>query len=562
MAEVYLVLAEGPAGFNKLQVLKLMRSDLSEQERPDFLRMFQDEARLAARLNHPNIVQSHEVGDENGQPFIVMEYLDGQPLSRVQQRARSAREQFPLEMELSVLCQVLEALEYAHGLTDYDGTPLHIVHRDVSPQNVFITYAGQTKLVDFGVAKTLESSKTRAGVVKGKVAYMSPEQVRGGPVDHRADLFSVGVLLWETIAGQAMYADLSVYESLNRLVRGDLPRIRDFAPDVAEELEQILARALATSPDERYADADEFRADLLGYVDSLAKVRPRAVGEQVARLFARERSDVNQVIRRALSAGGAAEVASEDFQLTRIVPDFGSSPGFVHDVTTPMRHTTPVPRTSMPPTAAQAAASNPSPPRSARTSRLWLGGLLGAGALTAIASLAWTMRSSGASVQGAEVGSLTASPTSAAEQALVKLYIEAEPRHAALVLDGVRLGANPYEGRMARDGRAHTLEVSAPGHKALRTNVQFDGDVRLQLQLAELAAAEPPRDERRSGRVEPKVQPAAAAVARDPRERSARKGRTRTQPDDPYEELAPPKPVKLPAPELDRSDPWAPEQTR
>ncbi len=319
MAEVYLVLSEGPGGFSKLQVLKLMRSDLTDQERPDFLQMFQDEARLAARLNHPNIVQSTEVGAEDGQPFIVMEFLDGQPLNRVQQRARHQGAGFALEMELFVLCQVLEGLDYAHRLTDYDGTPLHIVHRDVSPQNVFVTYTGQTKLVDFGVAKTLESSRTRAGVVKGKVAYMPPEQVTGsGGIDHRADLFSVGVLLWEAVAGQPMHAELSVYESLHRLVRGDLPNIRNVQPEVPDELARILERALKLDPKQRYPDADAFRHDLLEYLEATSKVRARDVGDAVARLFARERNELSGVIRRAMSESHPAKGAAEEGSMPRI----------------------------------------------------------------------------------------------------------------------------------------------------------------------------------------------------------------------------------------------------
>jgi eukaryotic-like serine/threonine-protein kinase len=329
MAEVYLVLAEGPGGFNKLQVLKLMRSDLTDQERPDFLQMFQDEARLAARLNHPNIVQSHEVGAEDGQPFIVMEFLDGQPLNRVQQRARHQGSGFPLEMELFVLCQVLEGLDYAHSLDDYDGTPLHIVHRDVSPQNVFITYTGQTKLVDFGVAKTLESSRTRAGVVKGKVAYMPPEQVTGSiAIDHRADLFSVGVLLWEAVAGQPMHADLSVYESLHRLVRGELPNIRNVQPEVPEELARILERALKLDPKLRYPDAEAFRHDLLTYLENTSKVRAREVGDAVARMFTRERSELSQVIRRAMSDSNPGKTPTDDESLpriTRMVPMVGQT---------------------------------------------------------------------------------------------------------------------------------------------------------------------------------------------------------------------------------------------
>src|SRR5688572_28041052 len=231
MAEVYLAVAGGPRGFSKLQVLKILKPDLSETERADFMAMCQDEGRLAARLNAPNIVQSHEVGSHEAYDFIAMEYLEGQPLSRIQERSWATGEQLPLEMQLYVFMQMLEGLEYAHTLTDYDGTPLHIVHRDISPQNVFVTYSGHTKLVDFGIAKTLESSKTRAGVVKGKVPYMSPEQVVAAHIDQRADLFSVGVMLWEAIARQPMHGEASVYEILKSVVRGGLPSLREAAPD-------------------------------------------------------------------------------------------------------------------------------------------------------------------------------------------------------------------------------------------------------------------------------------------------------------------------------------------
>src|SRR5262249_51348748 len=159
---------QGPAGFNKLVVVKKMRRELAQD--PDGLAMFLDEARLAARLSHPNIVQTYEIGHEGDQYFIAMEYLEGKTLQASRSTTKGV---LTLPMQLRVLCEVLIALEYAHDLVDYDGTPLRIVHRDVSPQNVFITYQGSVKLVDFGIAKAVDSSQqTRTGVVKGKVTYM------------------------------------------------------------------------------------------------------------------------------------------------------------------------------------------------------------------------------------------------------------------------------------------------------------------------------------------------------------------------------------------------------
>lgn len=541
MAEVYLVHSEGPGGFNKLQVLKLMRSDLTELERPDFLRMFEDEARLAARLNHPNIVQSHEVGDEDGQPFIVMEFLEGQPLSRVQQRARHLGGGFPLEMELFVLCHVLEGLDYAHRLTDYDGTPLHIVHRDVSPQNVFITYSGQTKLVDFGVAKTLESSKTRAGVVKGKVAYMPPEQVTSGPIDHRADLFSVGVLLWEAVAGQSMHADLSVYESLNRLVRGDLPKIRDVAPEVPRELERIVTRALQLDPTQRYPDADSFRHDLLTYLETTSKVRARDVGEAVARLFSRERAEISQVIRRAMTEPPARESASEK-RVTRMIPTVGSTPG-----SDPHLALLEAPTTLAP-------VSRTLPPKRARSLRVW--GLSALSVLVVLGVstfLALSSRSSGAR-------SLTRPPTSQAtvvEDAptampSVQVQIGVEPPEAAILLDGRVLGQNPYRAREPRDGREHTVAARAPGFRTRTETVRFDADVQLSLRL-EPAVPEPnPAAEPVTSAGEPRAprpMRGSGRAGREPRESAS---------EDPYVDLPPPKQTRHKAPELDKSDPWKP----
>lgn len=299
MADVYLAAARGPSGFTKLEVLKVLRLD-AEQDSSELVRMFQAEARLAARLNHPNIVQAHGVGSEGGQHFMAMEYLEGQPLSRVQRRAWASRAACPLELQLLVLCDVLDALEYAHNLTDYDGAPLRVVHRDVSPQNVIITYSGQTKLVDFGIAKTFESGRTRPGVVKGKVPYMSPEQVLNRPVDARSDLFSVGVMLWSAIAGRNMHARGSAYEMQQRLLLGELPSLRAAAPNVPERLEAIVERALAHDPADRYPDAASFRRDLAEFLGGRHELSTRDVGECVASLFARERAEMSGVIQGAM----------------------------------------------------------------------------------------------------------------------------------------------------------------------------------------------------------------------------------------------------------------------
>jgi len=561
MAEVYLVLADGPGGFNKLQVVKLMRPDLTEQERPDFLEMFQDEARLAARLNHPNIVQSHEVGSDEGQPFIVMEYLDGQPLSRVQQRSRRLGErEFPLEMELFVLCQVLEGLDYAHRLTNYDDTPLDIVHRDVSPQNVFITYAGLTKLVDFGVAKTLESSRTRAGVVKGKVAYMAPEQVLDAQIDHRADLFSVGVLLWEAIARRGMHADLSVYESLNRLVRGEFPKIREVAPNVPAELERIVTRALQVKPEDRYPDAETFRAELLAFLDGYKKVHGRDVGECVARLFARERTEINTVIRRAMVGGATGpDLRPSDFRVTRSVPNFASSPSIsaAEPPATPATRisgSTPGPGTlAATPTTATLA------PTATRARKWWVPAMLAT--VAGGAMLATVL--AGSMLSAPERHSMAAPPPAPTPERRVQLEVGAHPSHAVIALDGKVLGGNPYAGQHPQDGNEHVLQVTAAGFEPQGRVIRFDRDLSFHIQLAPAVGGTPARAA---------VEPASAPAARSPvaprptpseRERERERPRsTRAARDEreAFPDLPPPRRAQPASPQLDTTDPWETNQ--
>src|SRR6478609_2122263 len=192
MAEVYLALLEGDLGFNKLLVLKRIRPELAED--PEMMAMFLDEARLSARLHHANVVETHEVAQEDGHTFMVMEYLEGQSLHRILHRLRR-HGGLPKAMHFQILADMLAGLHHAHELSDWDETPLGVVHRDVTPQNVFVTYDGRVKVVDFGIAKVRgASSETRAGVVKGKVAYMAPEQARGEPVDRRTDIFAAGVM--------------------------------------------------------------------------------------------------------------------------------------------------------------------------------------------------------------------------------------------------------------------------------------------------------------------------------------------------------------------------------
>jgi serine/threonine protein kinase len=300
MADVYLALKSDRAIFNQLVALKVLR--IAElQENPELVQMFQSESRLAALLNHPNIVHSHDVGDEEGIYYIAMEYLAGQSLSRVNERMRKNGERLALDMLISVLCQVLDGLEYAHTLTDHLGQSLNLVHRDISPQNIFLTYSGHVKLLDFGIAKTLETNRTVTGVIKGKAPYMSPEQASGKKLDSRSDLFSVGVILWEAVAGRRLHGNLDVCGILRRLSDEEVTPIRTVCPTVSVKLESVLSRALARNPEDRYVSAGEFRRELRAAQHPFG-IEPYQLGEHVSSLFTEERNDIARRVKELLSA--------------------------------------------------------------------------------------------------------------------------------------------------------------------------------------------------------------------------------------------------------------------
>jgi eukaryotic-like serine/threonine-protein kinase len=298
-AVVSAALARGIGGFSKLVVLKTIKEELCAH--PDAVRSSLNEARLAARMSHPNVVQVYEVYQEHGVPVIVMEYLDGLSLSRVARQGQAGRQ--TLRVMLSILCKVLEGIRYAHGLSDFDGKPLGIVHRDISPQNVMLTYDGQVKLVDFGTAKLMAgATEPLSGMFRGKLVYMPPEQVCGEVIDGRVDLFAVGVMLWEAVAGRRLWGDLHHAGIIRRLLEHDIPQLADVAPEVDPELERICSRALQPEREQRYPDASAFLRDLESYLATLGgNVSALALGEMVQHSCADLKRAREESLRAALA---------------------------------------------------------------------------------------------------------------------------------------------------------------------------------------------------------------------------------------------------------------------
>lgn len=287
MAEIFLAKQVGAEGFERNVVIKRMLSNLSSA--PDFVNMFLDEARLAARLAHPNIVQIHDLGQAEGCYYICMEYLAGEDFSTVLRAASKRREYVPMGIVLRVIIEAAHGLHFAHEFADDSGRPLNIVHRDISPSNIYVTYQGQVKVLDFGIAKAESRvTQTTAGVVKGKYMYMAPEQAKGLAVDARADVFSLGVSLYEALTNTRPFArdvDLAI---LNAVLTGDFKPPRQLRPEIPPELEAVVLKAMASDPEVRYASAAEMAADL-EYLLSATPVASPQVSQYLRGLFGDER---------------------------------------------------------------------------------------------------------------------------------------------------------------------------------------------------------------------------------------------------------------------------------
>lgn len=314
MADVYLALARGPLDFKKLLVVKCLRVVGGHEEL--CRRMFIDEAHLAARLNHPNVVQTYEIGETDGRPLIAMEYLEGQSLARL----RKAAKLIDARRAARIMSDALAGLHYAHELRDYDGVPLSIVHRDLSPQNIFVTYEGTVKILDFGVARAAlpSRSRTKVGVLKGKFSYMAPEQTSGEAIDQRTDVFTAGIVLWELVAGRRMFGGTAV-QKLKALIHDPIPRLGSVREGIDPELERIVHKALEKDSALRYQSAEAMREELERF---LAQSGPPVRNEDIGRLmlshFAVERSELRREIQELMAAESLSVPASVPASVPRL----------------------------------------------------------------------------------------------------------------------------------------------------------------------------------------------------------------------------------------------------
>lgn len=335
MAEVHLArMAEG-AGAGRLVVIKRIHSHLAGNTR--FVRMFLDEARIAARLSHPQVVQVVDLGRVGEHLFLAMEYVHGEDLRRVVRRALETGRPLPPALGTWIVSEAAAGLHYAHERRDTKGLPLGIVHRDVSPQNLIVTFDGNVKVIDFGIARAADSAHlTRAGELKGKYAYMSPEQARGAPVDRRTDVFALGVLLWELLTGRRLFKRSTDMQTVSAVTACEVPAPSSVRPQLPADFDPILLAALAPHPADRLQTADDLRNALLGVLHrwqvpvSRLELRAFMQGLYAERLAAEARAGrpIPSVASRRRSSSPSGDVSNSSkssFPASSVPPPSRSS---------------------------------------------------------------------------------------------------------------------------------------------------------------------------------------------------------------------------------------------
>jgi eukaryotic-like serine/threonine-protein kinase len=274
MAEVFKAKTFGVEGFERLLAVKRILPNIAEDE--EFIAMFIDEAKIAVQLQHANVAQIFDLGKVDDSFFIALEYVHGKDLRSIFDRMRGKGDALPIQQACYVIMQVCEGLDYAHNKRDAQGRELHLVHRDISPQNVLIGYEGEVKLIDFGIAKAAgKASKTQAGILKGKFGYMSPEQVRGLPIDRRSDIFSVGIVLYELLTNERLFVGESDFSTLEKVRNVEIMPPSSYNKRIPDELERIVLKALAKDPEDRYQNAIDLHDDLQAFLYTVGEFYSR-----------------------------------------------------------------------------------------------------------------------------------------------------------------------------------------------------------------------------------------------------------------------------------------------
>ena len=476
MAEVWKARLRGVEGFEKILALKRILPNIAEDK--EFITMFIDEAKISVQLTHANIAQTHDLGKIDDSYYIAMEYVPGKDLRALYDRARKRKQHLPVPLICYAVAKVSDALDYAHRKKDPHGVDLSIVHRDISPQNALVSYDGEVKLIDFGIAKAAsKASQTQAGILKGKFAYMSPEQIRGAPLDGRSDIFALGTVLYELLTGERLFSGESDFQTLENVRNLKILPPSTFNDRIPRELEPVVLKALSRDLDQRYRHASEFGADLLRFLLMQETVfGPNDLAAYMRSTFAEEWS--KEKMKSAELAVAAAAPPPPPPGGRKAAPLPWEAPTEQSPPEAPTLPGLP-PRAGLSPPAASAASFDPpaarrpppiaKPLRAPRRLPAWAISLLaGTGGALAVAGGAFAYLSYRSSAEGVLV--VTASPPTA------QLLVDGAPQAGSSPLT-LSLVPGPHEIEIRAAGYSpfHEVVVVAPGSQRI-IDAQLHGE--------------------------------------------------------------------------------------
>jgi hypothetical protein len=490
MAQILLARLRGPAGFERAVVLKRILPHLARSE--SFTAMFLDEARTVARIRHPNVVQVQELGREGSELVLAMEYVEGESIAGIMKRALSTQRKVSPALAAYIVAEACSGLHAAHVATDLDGKPLEVVHRDVSPQNVMVTYDGQVKVLDFGVARAADrTTLTEAGQVKGKFEYMAPEQCHGKRVDRRTDVFALGIVLYELVAQRRLFKRATPLETMRAICEQSVVPPCRVDATFPPRLEAIVLRALGRRPEDRYPSAVEMRRELLAAVAELGPPDEggnEALARWMASTFADRIAEKKELLRRARAGDDLTHVpageADEAVEVPSVVADEGTSAGSYLE-------------------AAQATASR-------RRARSWVigGAVIALAAGGSFAGVRWMAGRAALGARAATSPAAPAVPPAIASEPRVSsqplappptgtpqvtLHVESKPAGAHVLFDGVDRGLTPNDLTVPRSSAPHAIRLQRTGFAAYDENVTPDMDQRLVVALTLAGHAGVPR---------------------------------------------------------------------
>lgn len=477
MAEVLLGKRLGPSGFERAVVIKRILPQLARQ--PSFVKMFLDEARIAAAIRHANVVDVHELGQEGEQLYLVMEYLEGEPAEGLLRRLASRGQHLDPFLCAHIAAEACAGLHAAHELTDADGRPQNLVHRDVSPHNIFLTYDGQVKVLDFGIVKVANrASMTEAGLRKGKWAYMSPEQVRGEPLDRRSDVFALGIVLFELSTSRRLFSKKDQDAALRAAREQAITPPSQVVPGYPAWLEAIVLRALSHRPADRFASAAEMRRQLLVAIHGAAPPGGHgdALGALMREVFADRLEEKREMLRRVRAGGRVGFVPLDDPTVPEEIP-------MVVDLEVPDASLESSAETPM---SVEVPISSPLPPGPEQAGR-GRGRWIMAAVFFAVAAVgAFWLATRGFPV------SRSSRHTGAPVASEVTIHVATSPPGATVLLGGAAQGVTPLDLRLVRGAPPSPLVLRLAGYQERRELVAPEGRRQLRFELTRTVAPASP----------------------------------------------------------------------